>query len=75
MTPPGVRRSPSEGRSIPASRRAASSSPPGQVYNLLGGTAPRAPGASVEVTGYLRPDVATLCQQGVPLQVLSAQTL
>lgn len=45
-------------------------------YLLLGGDpAVVRIGARLLVTGELRPDVATFCQQGIPLKVISAVPL
>ncbi len=46
----------------------------GRLYQLVGGDRSllRA-GRTVEVTGDLQPDLATTCQQGVPLMVRTAR--
>jgi hypothetical protein len=48
----------------------------GTLYQLVGGdrTTLRA-GNTVEVTGDVQPDLATTCQQGVPLVVRTARLL
>jgi hypothetical protein len=42
----------------------------GKIYQLLGGDRTMLrPGRRVEVTGAVQPDLATTCQQGIPLVV------
>ncbi|MBB4679784.1 hypothetical protein HNR67_005902 [Crossiella cryophila] len=46
----------------------------GKQYLLVGGDpAVVKPGAEVEVRGVLKPDLASFCQQGEPLEVSSAK--